>query len=492
MSINVRLLIMLIAVAATVRIVLSFIVPFADTTESRYADIARMMLETNDWITPWYAPGEPFWGKPPLSFWSQALAFKLFGLNEIAGRLPSLLMSVLTAWLVYIGTVLLGTVVSNSGSAQKKSAPELHEQGLVAVLIYCTMSLPFISAGTVMTDTYFVFATTLTLVSLFAVLLGQKKRWQWSFFAGIGLGLLAKGPLVLVLCGIPIFFWLLLTRQWVLLWRSLPWSKGILLSMLIAAPWYVLAEIKTPGFINYFLIGEHVSRFLVSDWPGDRYGDAHDITRGTIWLYLLLASFPWGIAAAALLCWRRLMGGKHSWPAVFDEHRLFWLMLFAAFTPVLFFTLSSNILWTYVLPGLPFMAMICAWLLLYTPANGMMRVIVSVSLIIPVMALVAGTVIASNQTLLGTEKYVLEQIYADRDGSAEVVYVDTLPFSARFYSAGRARKLPVEVLADYLQRCPNSYLAIKKKQTERISQVQLIYPEYAASQDYLIYRLNGC
>ncbi|WP_369011382.1 ArnT family glycosyltransferase, partial [Oligella urethralis] len=67
------------------------LMPFSDTTEPRYAEIARLMLERNDWITPWFDPQTPFWGKPPLSFWLQALSMKFFGVSEFAARLPSYL-----------------------------------------------------------------------------------------------------------------------------------------------------------------------------------------------------------------------------------------------------------------------------------------------------------------------------------------------------------------------------------------------------------------
>ena len=74
-------LIWLLGTLLLVRIIAMAVVPLADTTEPRYAEIARLMLTTNDWITPWFEPGVPFWGKPPLSFWAQALSFKLFGIN---------------------------------------------------------------------------------------------------------------------------------------------------------------------------------------------------------------------------------------------------------------------------------------------------------------------------------------------------------------------------------------------------------------------------
>ncbi len=66
--------------------------PLMDTTESRYAEIARKMLETGDWLMPQFDYGIPFWGKPPLSTWLSAASMAVFGVNEFAARLPSLLL----------------------------------------------------------------------------------------------------------------------------------------------------------------------------------------------------------------------------------------------------------------------------------------------------------------------------------------------------------------------------------------------------------------
>ena len=66
--------------------------PLMDPTESRYAEIARKMLETGNWLMPQFDYGVPFWGKPPLSTWLSAAAMAVFGVNEFAARLPSLLL----------------------------------------------------------------------------------------------------------------------------------------------------------------------------------------------------------------------------------------------------------------------------------------------------------------------------------------------------------------------------------------------------------------
>jgi 4-amino-4-deoxy-L-arabinose transferase-like glycosyltransferase len=81
--------------------------------------------------------------------------------------------------------------------------------------------------------------------------------------------------------------WMLLTGNIKTSWQRLPWLKGSLLTLAIAAPWYVMAEIRTPGFWEYFFIGEHWNRFTVTGWAGDKYGTAHATQRGANRLELI-------------------------------------------------------------------------------------------------------------------------------------------------------------------------------------------------------------
>lgn len=67
--------------------------PLMDTTEARYAEMSRKMLETNQWLVPQFDYGIPFWGKPPLSFWASAVTMKLGGVNEWSARLAPFLAS---------------------------------------------------------------------------------------------------------------------------------------------------------------------------------------------------------------------------------------------------------------------------------------------------------------------------------------------------------------------------------------------------------------
>jgi 4-amino-4-deoxy-L-arabinose transferase-like glycosyltransferase len=92
---------MAVAAAIAARFVLLGALPLIDPTESRYAEIARQMVAHGDWVTPWLAPGVPFWGKPPFSFWMSAASFRLFGINDFAARLPHWIGGLLVAALTW-------------------------------------------------------------------------------------------------------------------------------------------------------------------------------------------------------------------------------------------------------------------------------------------------------------------------------------------------------------------------------------------------------
>src|SRR3990167_5050856 len=87
--------------------------PMADTSEPRYAEIARVMAQSGDWITPWFEPGLPFWGKPPLDFWSEAASVNLLGLSDFAVRLPS--------WLATLGVLVLVHALGQARSEEHTS-----------------------------------------------------------------------------------------------------------------------------------------------------------------------------------------------------------------------------------------------------------------------------------------------------------------------------------------------------------------------------------
>lgn len=403
--------------------------PLMDTTEARYAEMARVMAALGDWVTPWHEQGVPFWGKPPLSFWLTALSMQIFGSNEFAARLPHFLSALLSAWLLW------------DWAAQRS-----RQEALVAVSLLAGCTLTLVAAGAVMTDMTLVLGTTLAMRGFWLGLQVERPgqaREAWLFFVGLAVGLLAKGPLTLVLVGLPLAAWTLWQRQWAPVWRHLPWLRGSLLVLLLAGPWYALAELRTPGFLDYFLLGEHWHRFVTPGWGGDRYGLAHSVPRGSIWLYAGAATLPWSLLLP-LAAWRWRGTGAAAAPAAETPLRGYWLLW--GLTPLLFFSFAGNILWTYALPALPALALLCArWLTQRHPAHAVNRCL-SLGLLLSTLLLAAGTAFlhAHQSDDWHTSQQLVARSVALQPGGAPqaLLFHPQRPYSATFYSRGQAQLIP--------------------------------------------------
>lgn len=317
------------------RLLLSHLIPLMDTTEARYGEIGRKMWLLQDWVTPWFKDGEPFWGKPPLLFWSVATSFGLFGVTEFAARLPSLIVTLATGVVIY-------RFVARLFDAQTAF-------GVVA--IYLSTWVITYSSGAVITDTFLVFATTLVMTSFWEALHDGPKRAAYLLWIALGVGLLAKGPIGLVIAGLACGFWVLIRSEWVRWFKRVRLVAGLVLMHAVAAPWYFIAEQKTPGFLNYFLIGEHFYRFVEPAWEGDPYGEVKDQVKGAIWAYYFVALLPW---TPFILLQFAIRTGRSKVATVYrNDPSLATYLLCWSLAPVVFFTLASNILLTYVMPAVP-------------------------------------------------------------------------------------------------------------------------------------------
>lgn len=409
--------------------------PLLDTSEARYAEIARLMVESGDWITPWFEPGMPFWGKPPLAFWLSALSFKLFGINEFAARLPH--------WCLAAGTLWLVTGIARAEGSATPWRP--------AFLLASTM-LFMVAGGAVLTDAALMFSVTLALAAAYHALIKGDARWGLAFFVGLALGLLSKGPLAVLLVFEPVLVLAAFSRRDIHLWRDLPWLKGGALCAALALPWYIAAEWKTPGFFDYFLLGEHVMRYVDAGWQGDLYGSAHKQMRGTIWLHGLAAALPWSLLLPVVI-WRTLRQRKAAPSTGEYATSLYFLMWMLA--PLIFFTFAGNILWTYVLPGLPGFAL---WLdRCLTNSSAGSRMPFALGAVTP-MVFIAFVVIANDPDRARSEKSMLAGI----PDEAALYYLDQRPFSARFYSRGRAGLVRSKELPALLDSAAPLRIAVPK------------------------------
>ena len=320
--------------------------PLMDTSEARYGEMVRLMVETNDWITPYFDYNVPFWGKPPLFIWMSAISFKLLGINEFAARLPALLSSLGTLWLTWkLASFQLG-----------------RNGGKLATLILTTSAMFLVLSGALLADPIMVFSITLVLTSFWIAFHSndpfQASLWGYLFFVGSAMALLAKSLVGVVLAGLPIFFWCLFRHQFLQLWQRLPWISGTLLAAAIALPWFIAAELKTPGMLEYMIIGEHFSRYLDSGWEGDQFGSAHIRPIGTIWPLFIAGGIPWSLILVGYACRRLWNKFRHQQPLALSEWG--WFLTCWLLSLLLFFTFARNMIWTYALPMMPPMAMALA------------------------------------------------------------------------------------------------------------------------------------
>ena len=420
-----RWLVGLLVAAVLIRLATLGSYPLMDNTEARYAEIARKMVETADWVTPHHRYGVAFWSKPPLSIWLTASSYVVFGVNEFAARLASLLPCLAVAWIVF-------DLAARRGR---------RDVALRATVVLLTTPLFFVSAGAVMTDPALILGTTLSMAGFWYAMTredGVGRLWGYLFFVGLAIGLLAKGPVGVVLTLGPVGLWTLWKGGIGNVWRRLPWISGTVLTLVLAVPWYLVAEARTPGFLDYFIIGEHWKRYTESGWQGDMFGTAHARPRGIIWVFAVVSTLPWS-AVWVGLAWRLRRAKQVGSGRADDGWRAYlWLWLLAS---PMFFTPAGNILPTYVLPGLPAFALLVAeaWSTVAetgpepsdTRYYGLVMPVIMVIAVLFVLPRIAPTY--SHKAL------VAEYMTTRQNSTQQLIYLGLAPLSAEFYAAGKLR-----------------------------------------------------
>ncbi|QDD64503.1 glycosyltransferase family 39 protein [Herbaspirillum seropedicae] len=312
------------------------------TDEGRYAEMAREMVATQDWITT-RLNGIKYFEKPPLQTWMNAITFELFGLGEWQARL----------WTGLCG--LLGIGLAAYTGKRVFSA----RVGYYAALV---LASSFFWAGMGHINTLDMGLSGMMTIALCALLMAQRdgasregqRNWMLLCWAGMALAVLSKGLIGIVLPGAVLVLYTLFARDWAI-WKRLHLVKGLLLFFAICTPWFVAVSLRNPEFPQFFFIHEHFQRFTTK---------IH--SRTGPWYYfipiLLLGIIPWlGVFFQSLWKGTReqrdtagynsLNGGR------FQPKRL--LLVWAVFIFV-FFSISDSKLPSYVLPIFPALALLIA------------------------------------------------------------------------------------------------------------------------------------
>jgi 4-amino-4-deoxy-L-arabinose transferase-like glycosyltransferase len=300
--------------------------------EGRYAEMAREMFASGDWITT-RLNGIKYFEKPPLQTWMNALSFTLFGLGEWQARL-------------WTGLCGLGGVILTGYAGAKVFGRRV---GVYAALVLGS-SFFWVACGQI--DSLDMGLSGMMTISLCALLIAQRdgasaperRNWMLACWAGMALAVLSKGLIGLMLPGAVLVLYTLFTRDWKL-WTRLHIVKGLLLFFAIATPWFVLVALRNPEQPHFFFIHEHWDRF---------FGKEHHREQAWYAFFVLTAVgiVPWlGVLAQSLWLGARREAGQF-------RPRLM-LLIWAVFI-LLFFTKSNSKLPGYILPIFPALALLVA------------------------------------------------------------------------------------------------------------------------------------
>lgn len=311
--------------------------PLANPDEGRYAEIAREMLVSGDWVTP-RLNEVYYFEKPPFVYWVTAASMAVFGQNAWAARLPNALLA------------LAGVLITYGATRRLFS----RDAGLAAALVLAT-SLLFFALGRIlildMAVSVFMAGTLFCFILALREPAGTPRRLLfYGLYASAALATLSKGLIGFLVTGAVMFLWLLIFNQWRRL-RPLHLPTGLVLFLAIAAPWHLLAARSSPVWANFYFVHEHWLRFTTT--THGRYEP---------WWYfvpiLLAGLLPWtGYLWQAVRS--RLSGG---WAARATNADAWFLLTWIAFI-FLFFSRSQSKLAPYILPIFPALAaFVGAWI----------------------------------------------------------------------------------------------------------------------------------
>jgi 4-amino-4-deoxy-L-arabinose transferase-like glycosyltransferase len=301
--------------------------------EGRYAEIPREMVVSGDWVTP-RLNDLKYFEKPPLQYWTTAVAYEIFGEHQWTSRLWAALTGFAGIFLVWFaGSQLFGF------AAGRYAAMLLGSSMLYALMGHINTL-----------DMGVTFFITLGIVSL---LLGQKKEsnertrrnWMMLAWSAMALAVLSKGLMGLVLPGAALFLYSIFQRD-IRVWKSMHWSVGLLMFFLIASPWFYLVMKANPEFFQKFFIYEHYTRFTTKE-----------LGRYQPWYYfvpiLLFGMMPWTVVMFDTLL--RTWNENTRTGNAFNPERF--LLIWAVFI-YFFFSVSGSKLPSYLLPMFPALALL--------------------------------------------------------------------------------------------------------------------------------------
>lgn len=304
--------------------------PLIGDSEGNYAELAREMVASGDYIVP-HLNFVPYIEKPPFFYWLTAWSYQLFGFTEWSARLWAAIPALGLVYIAY----LFGSRLGCKGMGVRAGLILATSAGFILMSKICYM------------DMLFSFLIACALYFFYCALHERKRIYVYAFSASLALAVLTKGFAGVILPGLVITVYLTLVRRWHDLGK-LHVLEGLVVFLAVAVPWHAAIAIKNGEFTWYYFVNEHLYRYLGIRYPKDYF-------RGPVYYHLLrlfAMLFPWSIfiPAAGYLYVKKLRRNSD------------WLYLVVWFLAILvFFSVSRAKANYYMLSALVPVAVFLSW-----------------------------------------------------------------------------------------------------------------------------------
>jgi 4-amino-4-deoxy-L-arabinose transferase-like glycosyltransferase len=298
--------------------------------EVKNASCAMEMDYRNNWVTPTFN-NELRTDKPPLHYFFMIAAYQVAGVSAFGARFFSVLAGIGSALLIF-------------GFARRLIN---QDTAFWATLIFISSIQVSIQFHLAVPDPFLIFFCTAALASFAMGWMEKRHRYLYSMYAATALAFLAKGPVALILIGVPILGYLIVTREFSWrLWHKLRLLSGMVIFLGMALPWLIAVSIQTDGqWLKGFVLDHNIHRFSSTM-------EGHKGIPGIAIVSLVAGLLPLSFFLPQAI--REAWQSRKTIPALN-------LCLWVCVIVILFFSLSRTFLPGYIAPAFPFASIVLGY-----------------------------------------------------------------------------------------------------------------------------------
>ena len=289
-----------------------------DLDEGVFASTSLQMLLDQQYLIPYIGENARL-EKPILSYWIQALSMTIFGINEVALRLPSLIAGIF--WIYVFGKFV----------SQRTESIKIF--GIVST--FFSVPALFLISFIATADAFLNLFLTLLMISLYKFYESNDKKFVNAAAIYLSLGFLTKGLTVIAIGGLVFFIFLLVRNKLAVFFRAITNINPWIIFIVLGLSWFIFLYLRLgPDAVNYLLFGQSFGRFSQS----------FENHSGPIYYYILLLPF---LLMPLTLNFVRGISQQNFKNSALDQFLLVWFLVV-----LIFFSFSTTKLPHYLVYGL--------------------------------------------------------------------------------------------------------------------------------------------